>query len=160
MNDGLYNINLSYSKERLQAEFSDTSTFEYFFAPHKPEQKFDYKWLIKRVDGGYGQELSDKFSSLLDVTDIRPRFMIQRSGYSLGFHKDAGTACSINFVCNNDPGPINFRDGPEYYEVALLNTQVDHAVLETKEDRWLFKLSIFDKTYDEVKSILMKHGKI
>lgn len=154
----LHRLNFNYDEDKLLEEFEDRSSFEYFFAPHKPEQKFDYKWLIKKVDSGYGKELANYFSEITDAQKVKPRFMIQMSGYSLGFHKDTGTACSINFVCNSDPDPINFRHGKEYYKCALLNTQEDHAVLETTQDRFLFKISIFDKSYEEVRDNLISNG--
>ena len=117
---------------------------------------FDYKWLIKRVDSGYGKQLQDYFKDILDSDDIRPRFYIQQEGYTLPWHTDNGTLCSINIVCNEDTSPINFRDEDIFYKVALLNTQVEHSVSTTTKERWLFRLSIFDKKFEAVRDRLIK----
>jgi hypothetical protein len=41
----------------------------------------------------------------------------------------------------------------------LLNVQNEHAVLSPKSDRILFKLSIIDKTYHQVKQVLIDNLK-
>lgn len=151
----IYKFNFSYNEQKLIEEFQDRSRFQYHISQRDPSMTFDYKWLIKRVDSGYGKELQDYFKKILDLEDIRPRFYIQQPGYSLPWHTDNGTLCSINIVCNDDSNPISFRDEEIFYKIALLNTQVEHSVTTTTNERWLFRLSIFDKSYEEVKNSLI-----
>ena len=62
--------------------------------------------------------------------------------------------CSINYVLSNTDDKVTFKSFEESYRCALLNVQEEHSVTNLKEDRLLFKVSIFDKTYNEVLQIL------
>ena len=62
--------------------------------------------------------------------------------------------CSINYVLSNTDDKVTFKSFEESYKCALLNVQEEHSVTNLKEDRLLFKVSIFDKTYYEVLQIL------
>ena len=62
---------------------------------------------------------------------------------------------ALNIILDGD-GPITWNspiswneDIDVYYEGALLNVQEEHSV-QTYNERVLFKLAIFDKSYDEV----------
>jgi hypothetical protein len=82
----------------------------------------------------------------------KPRFYFQDPGSFLDWHTDINTLCSINMVLSDDPAPISFRSGEVFYRQALLNTTVPHAVQNGPNPRILFKISIFDQTYEEVAS--------
>lgn len=112
------------------------------------------RWLIKKVDSGYAKLLADHLGSMFCIKDYRPRYYIQYPGFSLGFHRDRGTLCSFNFLLEGDSDPINFRDRNIYYRQCLLNTQIEHAVLEVTSPRLLFKISVFDKSYQEIADVL------
>ncbi len=66
-------------------------------------------------------------------------------------HKDFNTLCSLNFIINDDsPAPV-LIEGIEYsYTQAVLNTQRMHAVNNGPKARLLFKISIYDKTYEQL----------
>jgi hypothetical protein len=80
----------------------------------------------------------------------KPRFYFQEPGSFLDWHTDINTLCSVNMVLSDDPAPISFRSGEMYYRQALLNTTVPHAVKNGPTERILFKISIFDKTFEQV----------
>ena len=117
------------------------------------------EWLIKRVSTGYARVVSDHFEKILNV-EVKPRFYIQEKGFTLPFHQDRGTQCCINFVLSTSKDPIVFRkDHNTYtyqYKQALMNVQEEHMVKASREDRYLFKLSIFDMCYDEALKAIMK----
>lgn len=145
-------FDFDYDKERLLAEANDLTGYNPFIDP-LDGKVFD-KWLIKRIETGYAQELSQQFSDMFGLQDCRPRFYIQKPGFALGFHKDRGTLCSFNFLLSDNLDVINFRGYNLFYRTALLDTQTEHAVLEVTSDRILFKLSVFDKTFEEIKDVL------
>ena len=88
-----------------------------------------------------------------------PRFYYQKKGDRLVLHTDRGTQCSLNFVLTEDPDPIYFENDEQvYYRVGLLNTSEKHAVYTTK-DRYLFKLSFADTSFEKVKNQLLKYTK-
>jgi len=145
-------FDFDFDKELLLTQASDMEGYEPFVDPLNGDV-FD-GWAIKRVNTGYAQELSDHFQKLFDLKDCRPRFYIQRPGFSLGFHKDRGTLCSFNFLLSDNLDVINFREFDCYYKTGLLNTQVEHAVLNVSSDRLLFKISVFDKTFEEISDVL------
>jgi len=111
-------------------------------------------WHIKRCSNGYAMEINNHFKNLFNLTDCKPRFYIQEPGFDIGFHTDQNTLCSFNFVLSNDPDPISFTNFDVIYNQALLNTQVKHAVLKTKSKRILFKISVFDKSFEEIARVL------
>jgi hypothetical protein len=148
----LIEFEFDYNKDLLLAQANDLKDYECFIDPANGDV-FD-GWLIKRVNSGYAQELSNYFQKLFDLKDCRPRFYIQKPGFSLGFHKDRGTFCSFNFLLSNDIDVINFREFNCSYRIGLLNTQVDHAVLNVSSERILFKISVFDKTFEEICNVL------
>jgi hypothetical protein len=148
----LIEFEFEYNKELLLAQANDMVGYEPFIDPL--DGKVFNGWLIKRVDNGYAQEMTNYFQELFDLEDCRPRFYIQKPGFSLGFHKDRGTTCSFNFLLSDKPDVINFRDFDCSYKIGLLNTQAEHAVLNVTSERVLFKISVFDKTFEEIGNVL------
>ena len=109
---------------------------------------------VKDVDKcPYALSLAKYFTDLTEMESY-PRFYYQKKGYRLGLHTDRGTQCSLNFVLTEDPDPIYFENDEQvYYRVGLLNTSEKHAVHTTK-DRYLFKLSFAETTFEEIKDVL------
>jgi hypothetical protein len=147
----LFIFDYSFDKERLIDEAIDFDEYTPFVDP-KNGNILDY-WLIKNISSGYAKQISDDFANFFSVK-IKPRFYYQKAGYSLPFHKDRGTMCSINFVLSEERDMISFKDYDIFYNIAVLDTQVEHAVLNPKADRLLFKLSITDLNFDDVVNIL------
>lgn len=84
-----------------------------------------------------------------------PRFYHLKKNTKVPPHVDNKTLCSINFILgDSDPAPIRIEGKEYFYRQAVLNTQKMHEVHNGNSDRLLFKISIFDKTYDEVVSMI------
>jgi hypothetical protein len=73
-------------------------------------------------------------------------------------HVDNKTQCCINFILNDNPALITIQDIPYTYKQALINTRMSHSVRNGDTDRILFKISIFDVPFDEVKEIMEHQG--
>ena len=147
----IYEIDYDYDKNLLTRECSDMNGYEPFVDPETG--KVIDKWLIKREVTGYGKMITEEFEKRLDVS-IRPRFYIQERGFTLPYHRDRGTTCAINFVLSTSRDPISFRMSYNSfhfkYKTAIVDVTQEHMVTATTEDRHLFKLSIFDKSFDEI----------
>lgn len=151
-NPDLIEFEIDFDKEKLLEEANDLTGYKEFIDP-----KFNIPikgWMIKTVNSGYALEISNFFKEYFNIKDGKPRFYILDSSFGLPFHIDRGTLCSFNFLLSENPDPISFRYGKVYYKNALLNTTIEHAVLPTTNKRILFKISIFDKNFDEIKNIL------
>lgn len=67
-------------------------------------------------------------------------------------HIDYNTTCSINHILNDEAAPVTFNDYGEFtYNTAVLDTTKMHGVNNLgKKDRYLFKISYFETTYEEI----------
>jgi hypothetical protein len=148
----LINFELNFDKDLLLAQAEILSGYETFIDPKNNETIEG--WLIKRISDGYGAEISDFLKDYFQLTDCRPRFYIQEPGVTIPFHRDRGTKCSFNFLLSDNLDPISFIDRTVTYKTALVNTSIDHAVINPKHKRILFKVSVFDKSFEEIKNVL------
>ena len=57
--------------------------------------------------------------------------------------------CFKEYV-NGNTAAIRYRDRPYSYKSAIINTQEEHMVRNNDKERILFKISIFDKSYEEI----------
>jgi len=153
--DMLTEINYDIDMNMIRKESRDMNGYAPFVDP-KTGITIE-KWLIKKDVTGYARVVSDHFQKILNV-EVKPRFYIQEKGFTLPFHQDRGTQCCINFVLSTSKDPIVFRKNHNtysyQYQKALINVQEEHMVKASREDRYLFKLSIFDMSYDEARDIL------
>lgn len=147
----LTEIDYEYDKKMLLREAEDREGYEPFVDPKTGT--VIKEWLIKRDVSGYGRTICDEFMRILNVP-IKPRFYIQEKGFTLPPHVDRGTTCAINFVLSTKRDPITFHTDWGYmrytYETAIVDVTQRHEVTASSEDRLLFKMSIFDKSFDEV----------
>jgi hypothetical protein len=148
----LINIDIEFNANLLLDEAQLTDGYTTFIDP-KTNNPIN-GWLIKRISSGYAFDLSNYLKDRFKLNDCRPRFYIQEPGISIPFHTDRGTKCSFNFVLSDNPDPISFRDRTVIYKTALLNTSIEHAVLNPKTKRILFKVSVLDKTFKEIRDVL------
>lgn len=109
-------------------------------------------WKIVRHKFDYADELSNIFN-----VNARPRFYILDANTTLAQHTDLGTLCSLNFILNNNTAPINFDGTTIHYKNALIDTTKLHGVVNNDKDRLLFKMSIFNESFDEVKEKLLRN---
>jgi len=148
----LFHIEQNIDYETILKEALDQKDYENFIDPK--DGTIVTQWKIKKTNNGYSKKISNYYEKFLESKECKPRFYIQQKNWSLPFHKDRGTLCSINYVLSNTDDKVTFKSFEESYRCALLNVQEEHSVTNLKEDRLLFKVSIFDKTYNEVLQIL------
>lgn len=148
----LFHIEQNIDYETILKEALDQKDYENFIDPK--DGTIVTQWKIKKTNNGYSKKISNYYENFLESKECKPRFYIQQKNWSLPFHKDRGTLCSINYVLSNTDDKVTFKSFEESYRCALLNVQEEHSVTNLKEDRLLFKVSIFDKTYNEVLQIL------
>ena len=112
-------------------------------------------WKIIKHDFEYAKELSKIFN-----VESKPRFYMLNANTVLQQHTDIGTLCSLNFILSDIPAPVIFGDTEVSYKYALLDTTKSHGVVNNDKDRLLFKMSIFNETFDEVKEKLLKNSNV
>jgi hypothetical protein len=159
MEHNLFIFNTNIDKEFLLSEALMPEGYEPFIDPLS-KTKFN-DWSIKHMNSGYAKKIALYWADLLGSTLCKPRFYIQETGFSIPYHKDRGTLCSINYIISGHDNPISFRDETVIYQTALLNTQQDHAVISPSSKRVLFKVSVFDIPYNialnKIKSTSIKY---
>ena len=109
-----------------------------------PDRKFD-GWHIKHYNDEYIQKVMDDFG-----IKGKPRFMWLEPFEVIPRHIDNGTLCSLNFVLSENPAPITIEGKDYFYRAALLNTQAYHSVANNEHERVLFKVSIFDTSFEQL----------
>ena len=154
----LYHFDYEYDKQTLLEEAKQLEGYKPFVDPHPQSDLVFNDWQIKHVrleedSFPYAIKVATYFQDLLDVI-IEPRFYYQKPNFTLPFHQDRGTLCSINLVLTENLEPITFEDGTEYYRIALLNTQARHSITTKETERRLYKLSIKEYDFQEVKKRL------
>lgn len=96
---------------------------------------------------------TDQIKKDLGINGVT-KFYYQDADYSLDFHTDIKTLCSVNMLLSDHTAPISFFDDNIYvehvYEQALVDVSKNHAVFNKGFPRILFKISIFNKTFEEV----------
>jgi len=137
----------------------DLLLLEYERLKHKEKNYKDERcevpyWKIVHGHFDYAKQLEETFN-----IKSRPRFYNLEPNSCIPYHADRETLCSINFILDSkNPAPVKFRhrwnielEYEYYYKCALLNTQIEHSVETRDESRLLFKLSIFDESFSDVK---------
>lgn len=105
------------------------------------------QWKIARLEMfDYAQELCDTFG----IKNGKPRFYKLEANTELPMHVDYGTTCSLNIALSDGNAPVKFMDKEYAYKSAILNTGNTHGVVNGPTDRRLFKISVFDQTFEEV----------
>lgn len=73
---------------------------------------------------------------------------------TLPWHTDTDTKCAFNFILNGEAAPVTYESGSYEYKQALIRTDIPHMVKNGNKDRILYKISIFDMSFDEVSILL------
>ena len=89
----------------------------------------------------------------------KPRYYILDGNSVLPPHVDLNTECSINHLLSGNAAPITYTGHGNFeYKTALINTKEEHSVNNTEHnDRYLFKISFFDYTFEEVKEKILAY---
>lgn len=102
-------------------------------------------WKILQYNFSYIEKIIQDFG-----VGGSPRFYWLAPNTKLGTHIDNNTKCSINLILSKNPAPVTILDQEIFYTQAVLNTRLPHSVVNGSEERILLKVSIFDKTFEEV----------
>lgn len=92
----------------------------------------------------------DQLNSLFNIKS-EAKFYVVKSGEDFDLHVDYLPLCSINILLSGNPAPVYIGGKNYFYKNCVLNVQKPHGVFNNTEDRILFKLSIFDYSFEEVK---------
>jgi len=141
-------LNYPLDLTRLLAEADEIKKTAESYVDGRYNNALDY-WKIARDYGDYGKQILEDFG-----LGGKPRYYWLAANSYLPEHTDHNTQCSINFVLSKNLAPVTVENVDYFYTQALLNTSVRHSVRNGPEERILFKISIFDKTFEEVSEII------
>jgi hypothetical protein len=108
-------------------------------------------WKINKFTSSYIKHVVNDLGII-----ARPRFFWLAPNEILTEHTDIDTLCSVNFLLSSNIAPIIIEGVEYFYKQALLNTQRRHKVRNGSEERILFKMSIFENSYEEIYEKLSK----
>ena len=157
----IYKLEYEFNREKLLAEAKLSKDWNFWTNTEKLDSYFQDYWSIKHIDKThtdyypYAIEIAQYFE-LRTQYICKPRFYHLKKGYEISFHKDIGTLSSINFMLTDILSPMIFRNESVIYNSALINVQTEHMMQAKKEDRYVYKLSFKNNTFEEVKSKLEK----
>ena len=151
---------LNYSLSKILSEYQLIQHNEKNYSDSNNESEgIDYWRVIRHKDmtSDYCKRIQENFKNTYDIFGkVDARYYRLLANRTLPWHVDRSTQCSLNMVLSEKPAPILFRKDAKTYEydykIALINTQIEHSVSNGPEDRLLFKISIFDETFDSVAS--------
>lgn len=155
MNDSIVHLNFEFNKNELLNTFNRNKEKLSIYSDYRGEVE---NWKIARIDE---TEYIKQIKNELKIFTAKPRFYLQKENSILPNHIDFNTKCSINVLLSDelDNAPITIEGIDYFYSVCLLNTQKMHSVKNNEKERILFKLSIFDLTFEETKILLYKYIK-
>ena len=109
-----------------------------------PDLKMD-DWLVGHHSSEYVEQIMKDFE-----IKGKPRFYWLQPHAVIPEHVDNGTLCGLNFILTDQASPITFGDKDYFYEAILVNTSLPHSVTNNEHERIMFKISIFDETFEQV----------
>lgn len=102
-------------------------------------------WLVSHHTSEYVNKI------MLDFKVIgKPRFYWLQPHAVIPEHVDNGTLCGLNFILTDKASPISFGDKHYFYESILVNTTLPHRVINNEHERIMFKISVFNETFEQV----------
>ena len=146
--DFITHLNIKYNKTMLQNELSLLNYTQYFTSPNIKDT-----WLRATITN------TDTFPNIKRLHDIFKgsgivAYKLQSNSY-VHMHVDPLTLCSVNIILSNNNGPVIFKDyGNIYYECALFNCSLEHAVPAFNNERLLLKYYWQKQSYEEIKTQL------
>ena len=154
----LYNANIKFDKVLFQREYFSLLENEKGYSDHTGG--VDWWRVIRHQD--MTSELCSRFAEKIkDAFNIEgrvdSRFYRLVAENELPWHQDRGTQCSFNFVLSGDSAcKFKATEDDDFqhrflYSQSLFNTQAWHSVEASDTDRILYKVSIFDETFNSVK---------
>ena len=87
----------------------------------------------------------------------KPRFYWLQPYAVIPEHVDNDTLCGLNFILTDQASPITFGEKDYYYKSVLVNTTLPHSVNNNEHERIMFKISIFNETFEQVAEKIKKY---
>jgi hypothetical protein len=145
-------LNYQIDKLKLFAESQSVKNeAEVYTDPRYPGYEIP-GYLIKH----YTSEYTTKIMNDLGVQG-KSRFYWLHPFTKIPEHIDNGTLCGINFVLTENASPITFGNIDYHYKSIIVNTTIPHSVTNNEHERVLFKISIFDTTYEQLVEKLQRY---
>jgi hypothetical protein len=141
--DNIFIFDFVFDKEILLKEFYNQSNNLITYTDPRGENK-DLK-IARLIDFDYANYLNSLFK-----INGKPRFFVIEENSTLPMHQDHETLCSINILLDENPAPIIIEEKEYHYYQGVLNTQKLHGVNNLGSRRIVFKLSVFDESYEQV----------
>lgn len=156
-NEHDYLIRLDYPLDRgkLIAAMHEAENYKTSYIDSRYNNIQLKNWQISHWSNNYVQQIMDDFEVLGS-----PRFYWLAANSCIPPHIDNETTCSINFILNDNPAPVNFSKFSFVYTQCLLNTSVIHWVRNNDTDRLLFKISIFNESYADLSKRIKYRAKL
>lgn len=146
-NEPLVHLNYKVDKELLLQQAREIKHLAVGYTDSRyPGMSID-DWLIAYHTSDYIESIMKDFG-----VEGKPRFFWLMPNAVIPEHVDNGTLCSLNFILTDNASPITFGSKDYFYESILLNTTIPHSVTNNEHERIMFKISIFNETFDEVAS--------
>ena len=111
-------------------------------------------WLICHHSSSYTEQIIKDFSVV-----GKSRFYWLNPFGTVPEHVDNGTQCSLNFILTDNPSPITYSGVEYFYESALIDTSIPHSVTNKEHERIIFKISIFNESFQQVAEKIKKYTK-
>jgi len=155
----IFKFRFPFDDEHLLKEYKQV---ESLLEDYKDARYFEgsSNWLVTRdledLDVPYVKNMTMAIVKTYGIKGyVSPRFYFLQKKTILRNHIDLNTKCSINHVISGAESPVNYPDYGMYnYKTALLNTEKLHGVINKDSDRILFKISIFDESFEQVRAKL------
>jgi hypothetical protein len=131
-------------RERLLVSANRARLHAQAYQDWRNNQAMDF-WQIAQ----YSDEYIEQIQNDLEISG-KPRFYWAAANCVIPTHIDYNTQCAVNFVLSDSPAPVTFRTREYLYTQAVLNTAQPHSVINGPIERILFKISIFDESYESL----------
>jgi hypothetical protein len=148
----VFHLNYKIDKQKLLSEADQIKDKAVGYTDSRyPDLKME-DWLI----GSHSSEYVDQIMKDFDVVG-KPRFYWLQPYAVIPEHVDNGTLCGLNFILTDQASPISFGEKDYYYESILVDTTLPHSVKNNEYERIMFKISIFNETFEQVAEKIKKY---
>ena len=148
MQDKIHLIHTDYPldlKQILQ-DAEEASAIKETYTDARYDNRAVEGWDVARWTSPYIEKIVNDFG----FEKVKTRFYWQEPNILIPPHIDYGSTVSLNFVLTDKPAPITMDNVEYHYKQGLINTGVKHSVQNGNEPRLILKITIYDKTFEEV----------
>jgi len=145
-------LNYQLDKQQLLQEALQVKSLATGYTDSRyPNLKMD-DWLIGHASSPYIEKIMTDFG-----VAGKPRFYWLKPFAVIPEHIDNGTLCGLNFILTDNASPISYGDKDYFYESVLIDTTKPHSVKNNETERIMFKISIFNETFEQVAAKIGKY---